>query len=1069
MKIALYTADYWEHVCPIVRIVGPLREAGIPLVLGSYWEAGQIKFFPERATEADIVLIQRDFPRFRELYEQVIKIARDAGKPVIYDIDDDLLDLPSAHPDFERYRLARVAMLRAILEADMVTCPTLVLANVLKKFNNRVVVLPNYLNDNLWKEAVCRTNFEERENRYPLVIGYMGGRSHVADLDLVKVVLIEILRQYKDEIRMQFWGCPPPADLRGWKNVEWLDIGLVSYAEFAHYLSTQKCDIFIAPLVNSPFNRAKSPIKFLEYSILGIPGVYSYITPYESIIIHGETGFLAQDLAEWQYYLSQLIENPSLRWEMGTKARESVMSGWLLSGHAQKWREVYEQALASRDSDKTLSEAMIQVVNKLQAWADEDHNSLRESRENNSMIWLEIETLEKRLEERGRLVKEILASPGWRLVTLLGAVRARLAPQGSWRERLLWSGVSLLQRLMRVLKKPDRLDLNSSEEGSLAVTETSDRAITPPLISIVVESTLAGIDIASVQAWVKMQTYPAAEIVVWDKGNARAYLPGSPESWWIAPTIRSLTEGLIGRYICMASPNLIRETETCLETNLIALESEGLMITINWHGDLAEGRRWLRLGRIPMVSENPCLYIVRREALLEDFSVDLSRAGGGNQAVRVGKIITYPSNVYNGGYDSVSPGPIIRLRNGMSLYVEDHDIIVTPFSGESQESISRIMHPVNRVVPPIPPEGDDRPFVLVVMPFLAVGGAERVTIEIMYQLKKEIRFVIAASEKSAPFLGSMAGLFRQVTPYVFNVSEWISPQLRFSFFVYLIERFSPRTLYIANGSEWIYEMLSLIKQKYPGLRIVNQVYDHRVGWINRYDATLVASIDGHIGCNRKICDAYQQRGVSPKAIYPIEHGVDTNQFNPDHYSESRRSSIKERMGLPLGTKVVTFMGRLHPQKRPMDFVEVARRFARCHDVTFLIVGDGPLAGALDTAIQRIGSQNLIRRPFAQATDVFAITDVLVLPSEYEGMPMVVLEAQAMGKPVVATDVGNVREILAVTGGGVVCSIGDVQAIAEGVENMLRNPPDPTQIRQAVVQHFDIRRVATSYKQALLGG
>ncbi|MGB9618889.1 MAG: glycosyltransferase family 4 protein, partial [Armatimonadota bacterium] len=414
-------------------------------------------------------------------------------------------------------------------------------------------------------------------------------------------------------------------------------------------------------------------------------------------------------------------------------------------------------------------------------------------------------------------------------------------------------------------------------------------------------------------------------------------------------------------------------------------------------------------------------------------------------------------------------GPGIRLDSGNRLRVRENDILMLPEGGDDHNPPLFITYPVDQAMPLLPPEEDGRPSVMVVMPFLAVGGAERVALEVMYQLKDEIRFILATVERHALSLGSMAGLFRQITPYVFTVFDWLSPQLRFSFLEYLIDRFSPRTLYIANGSNWIYDMLGPIKHQYPDLWIVNQVYDHRVGWINRYDAHLALYIDAHIGCNEKICRAYQQRGVPAERVYLIEHGIDTAQFDPSRYSETARRSIYEQMGVPPGKRVVTFMGRLHPQKRPMDFVELARRFAYRPDLIFLMVGGGPMAGAIDAEVQRMGLRNLIRRPFLQATDVLAISDVVVLPSEYEGMPMVVLEAQAMGKPVVVTDVGNTREILETTGGGVlVQTIGDIGALTAGVEEMLASPPDPERVRQAVVAHFDIRRIAASYKRVLLG-
>jgi glycosyltransferase involved in cell wall biosynthesis len=115
-------------------------------------------------------------------------------------------------------------------------------------------------------------------------------------------------------------------------------------------------------------------------------------------------------------------------------------------------------------------------------------------------------------------------------------------------------------------------------------------------------------------------------------------------------------------------------------------------------------------------------------------------------------------------------------------------------------------------------------------------------------------------------------------------------------------------------------------------------------------------------------------------------------------------------------------------------------------------------------------KNFCRHPFYRPiSDIWAISDVVVLPSEFEGMPMVIIEAQAMGKPVVVTDVGNNLDVVNLTKGGVVVSqIGDVTALAEGVHKMLVNPPDPERVRQATLSHFDISIVAQKYRDAFLG-
>jgi glycosyltransferase involved in cell wall biosynthesis len=135
-----------------------------------------------------------------------------------------------------------------------------------------------------------------------------------------------------------------------------------------------------------------------------------------------------------------------------------------------------------------------------------------------------------------------------------------------------------------------------------------------------------------------------------------------------------------------------------------------------------------------------------------------------------------------------------------------------------------------------------------------------------------------------------------------------------------------------------------------------------------------------------------------------------------------------------------------------------------------MVGDGQLASAVKEQVVRTGLKNFTRCKFyTPISDIYAITDVMVLPSEYEAMPLVILETLAMGKPVVATDVGHIRDVVSMTHGGVVVSnIGDVAALRMGVLQALREPVDSAAMRQIIEQRFGVSHIAQQYLQVWLG-
>src|SRR5690242_1918195 len=106
-----FAADVWEHVCPVERLVDPLHTAGFPLLRGNDWVERQLQVYAERIDQADVVVVQRDFPRHEEAYRKVMDRARAQGKPVVYELDDLLIGLPGSHPDLRSYHQVRHAIL----------------------------------------------------------------------------------------------------------------------------------------------------------------------------------------------------------------------------------------------------------------------------------------------------------------------------------------------------------------------------------------------------------------------------------------------------------------------------------------------------------------------------------------------------------------------------------------------------------------------------------------------------------------------------------------------------------------------------------------------------------------------------------------------------------------------------------------------------------------------------------------------------------------------------------------------------------------------------------------------
>ena len=156
---------------------------------------------------------------------------------------------------------------------------------------------------------------------------------------------------------------------------------------------------------------------------------------------------------------------------------------------------------------------------------------------------------------------------------------------------------------------------------------------------------------------------------------------------------------------------------------------------------------------------------------------------------------------------------------------------------------------------------------------------------------------------------------------------------------------------------------------------------------------------------------------------------------PPGIRDSRGEIIPDRCGVPRGTLLVGFIGRLTAIKRPDRFINMARELLLSRsDVEFLVVGDGPLGNEVRSSAARMSAIHCVgwRRDIAP---VIAALDVLVMCSDNEGIPLTLIEAAQRGIPVVTTDVGSVRDIVDNDRTGLVTEL-TVEALSAGVNRLL---------------------------------
>ena len=211
---------------------------------------------------------------------------------------------------------------------------------------------------------------------------------------------------------------------------------------------------------------------------------------------------------------------------------------------------------------------------------------------------------------------------------------------------------------------------------------------------------------------------------------------------------------------------------------------------------------------------------------------------------------------------------------------------------------------------------------------------------------------------------------------------------------------------------------------------------------------------------RAVADVLRTReGVDEGRIELITTGVDTTAFVPRPRDEAFRSSLHVKPDEVL-IVCVGRLGRYKGQEHAIDALAQLR--SSRPDVRMALIGDGQFRRSLEARAAPLGASVIFTGALADVRPALAAADVFLNPSDEEGMPGAVLEAMAMGVPVVATNVGGTAEVITDRESGLLVPTRRPDAIADAVRALLDDPMLAKRCRElarrAVVEQFSIEGV-----------
>ncbi len=300
--------------------------------------------------QADIIVTQRYGVPNVAAADALAAHARRTGASLVYDLDDDLLNIPQAHPDAAELRPKGRVVRRMLDHADIVWVSTPGLAARLAPIRPDAVVIENRLDERIWTHSPTATPFQDD----PIRILCMGTNTHDRDFAMLQPALVRLKEEYGDRVVIDVLGMTSRNDLpAGLNRIGPPPHAGQSYPGFVNWLTSVQpaWHVGLAPLVDGPFNRCKSPIKAMDYAAMGLFVLASDTPVYQGSIADGSAGQLVpNDPRAWYIALEWLLRDQDKRRSVAAQARALFLARGCLASQADVRRGAWTQLLRRRRS-----------------------------------------------------------------------------------------------------------------------------------------------------------------------------------------------------------------------------------------------------------------------------------------------------------------------------------------------------------------------------------------------------------------------------------------------------------------------------------------------------------------------------------------------------------------------------------------------------------------------------------------------------------------------------------------------------------------------------------------------
>ena len=522
-----------------------------------------------------------------------------------------------------------------------------------------------------------------------------------------------------------------------------------------------------------------------------------------------------------------------------------------------------------------------------------------------------------------------------------------------------------------------------------------------------------------------------------------------------------------GRYVCLLDSDDMVEP-TYLEKCVWFLDSNPEFSFCNAYSVLFGDREFLlnagfEKGKTHLKNNiGPPISVIRRTAYEacggfdesirfghEDWDFWLAMAKAGHWGYTICEFLQWYRKRNNGRFE--------QIMRSDSVNEEFEKMMQRKYEGLEKhfpEPVRRCQQPFEKmetrssVINPLAPNPSGRRIMFIV-PWMTTGGADQVNLDLIEGLTSRGHDITICATLSANHVWEHQ--FSRFTPDIFILPNILHASDYPRFLAYLIQSRKIDTVVI-TGSTIGYHLLPYLRAVSPEVAFVDMCHVEEPHWLNgghpRFGVGYQDALELNIVTSRHLAKWMENRGADSGRIRVMYTGVRTSPT--DQPGEVSRS-VRSELNIPEDMPMIVFAGRICEQKRPAFLAEILRA-ARDQGLVFraLIIGEGELKDQLKNLLDQYHLTDNVRMlasvPHQRWLDMLIASDIFLMPSQYEGISIALLESMAAGVVPIVAKVGGHDEIVT-PDAGMLIPHGDneLQEYVDVIRRLLSNSAELKQM------------------------